>query len=112
MARPTIAARDQDAAVLAQRQKISMRDWEAMRYGPLPPNVYRILDCSGDAGCLYQLELGKERITLSNRAGNAQALYGDTARAVFVARDHIAERFGEAAGAEAQFRFVWSGDIG
>ena len=108
----TIAIREHDAAELAQRQKMSMRDWEALRYGPLPPNVYRILDCGDESGSIYQLELGDERITLSNRAGNARALYGDTARAVFVARDIIAERLGEYAGEDAQFRFVWAGDLG
>jgi hypothetical protein len=29
---------------------------------------------------------------------------------VFVARDLVCERFGEQAGADAQFRFVWAGD--
>jgi hypothetical protein len=104
------AACSAEAAVSAEVRNASLQHWQDLRYGPLPPNVYRILDSSGEFGSIYQLEIGAERITLTNRAGNPAALYGDTARAVYVARDIVAERFGEDAGTDACFRFVWAGD--
>jgi hypothetical protein len=99
-----------EAAASTEVRNASLQHWKDLRYGPLPPNVYRILDSSGELGSIYQLEIGTERITLTNRAGNPVALYGDTARAVYVARDIVAERFGEEAGADARFCFVWAGD--
>ncbi len=104
-------ARDGNPVVSAELRDASMQHWKELRYGPLPPSTYRILDSCGESDSIYQLEIDAERITLTNRAGNPRALYGDTARAVFVARDIIAERFGDEAGMDARFRFVWSGDV-
>lgn len=98
------------SAAAEARRQFCLHRWRELRFGALPPHLYRILDCTDAAPPQYQLELDGERIPLTNRAGNPAALHGDTARAVYVARDWIIARRGDEAGVQARFRFVWAGD--
>jgi hypothetical protein len=89
------------------------RSYAEKRYGPLPPDMYRILRQGSVFGWTYELEIDGKEVLLYHPEprGTSFALYGNPALAETQARAEIARRHGEEASTRARFIFVWGGKL-
>jgi hypothetical protein len=93
------------------RQAAEHAAWCKARFGPLPADTYRILDCGSLAGWYFDLELEGERITLKTPAKNEFAVHRDRKLALALARAVVESKCGDVAAERASFFIVTSGEI-
>lgn len=103
----------QAAAFEREREEGRARYLEA-RFGQLPVDTYRVLDCGSFVGWFYTLEVGGEEIILEEAGEdfwNKFKVHSDTALANQLAKAEIAKRYGAEVAERARFAVVWGGTL-
>lgn len=102
------------AATATDAQQVSWEAYQQERFGPLPPDTFRILDCGSPQGWHFELELDGKAIVLKEPGreyATAYAVHENRQRADELARLAIAANLGQDAAQRAQFKVVWGGAV-
>lgn len=105
---------DTAAANANDTSRVSWDEYQEARFGPLPPDTFRILDCGSPQGWHFELELIGKAIVLKEPGrdiSSAYAVHENRQRADELARLAIAANLGREVAQRAQFKVVWGGTV-